>query len=135
MLLGIQALRWLGAVIDFGSDQALFKDINPHKVVQLGTTESGHQLLPLTADVMSGVFVRAQPFRCLLTENGTQERRRKGSVAPCPASDEKSAQMLYDRPFGIPCPSKASSLLGKAKELANQYEHVSLACLKDMTIE
>ena len=70
VLLGIQALRRLGAVIDFGSDQALFKGINPCKVVQLETTESGHQLLPLTADVMSGAFVRAQPFRSLSTDGG-----------------------------------------------------------------
>ena len=65
VLLSVKALRALGAVIDFGSDEAIFKAICPYKVAKLETAESGHQLFPLAQDVLIGAKTRATPFSSL----------------------------------------------------------------------
>ena len=63
VLLSVKSLRALGAVIDFSEDQAIFKRLNPAAVVKLQTTESGHQLFPLTRDVLDGATMLRNPFR------------------------------------------------------------------------
>ena len=65
VLLGIKGLRALGAVIDFSSNEAIFKNVDAAKIVTLETTPGGHQLFPLVADVLSQAKERRVPFRSL----------------------------------------------------------------------
>ena len=50
ILLSIATLRKLGAVIDYETDTAVFRTLNPKKIVQLSRSATGHQLLPLASD-------------------------------------------------------------------------------------
>ena len=63
VLLSVKSLRALGAVIDFSNDQAVFRSLDPAAVVTLQTTESGHQLFPLTRDVLEGATPLRRPFK------------------------------------------------------------------------
>ncbi|CAE7382440.1 unnamed protein product [Symbiodinium sp. KB8] len=74
VLLSVKSLRALGAVIDFSEDQAIFKRLNPAAVVKLQTTESGHQLFPLTRDVLDGAtMLRTHKDRSLITMEAVPE--------------------------------------------------------------
>lgn len=53
ILLSIEALRRLGAVIDFEADLIAFRHLNDRKIVRVARGKSGHQLLPLTEDWMA----------------------------------------------------------------------------------
>lgn len=53
VLLSVEALRSLGAVIDFKADLAVFRHLDASRVIPLGRGRSGHQLLPLTEDWMT----------------------------------------------------------------------------------
>ena len=50
ILLSIETLRRLGALIDFSSDHVVFRNLDPRRIVKLGRSRTGHQLLPLTSD-------------------------------------------------------------------------------------
>ena len=65
VLLSISALRTLGAVIDFQSDEMILKSVDPRQVIKLETTPGGHQVFPLTTDILSGSFARSEPFLSL----------------------------------------------------------------------
>ena len=71
VLLSVQSLRALGAVIDFGRDEAIFKTLSPSSVIQLETTDSGHQLFPLVGDALQGARRRKTPFRSLYDDVGS----------------------------------------------------------------
>ena len=51
MLLSSQALKKMGAIINFKNGQAKFTSIHPDKVVQLESASSGHWLLDLSEDL------------------------------------------------------------------------------------
>ena len=51
ILLSIEALRNLKAVVDFSEDLMVLRGLNARKVIRLGRSSSGHQLLPLTKDL------------------------------------------------------------------------------------
>ena len=55
----------LGAVIDFDRDEAIFKKIDPCRVIPLERAPSGHQLFPLTEDILSLGVSRVSPFSSL----------------------------------------------------------------------
>lgn len=59
ILFSIEALRSLGAVIDFQEDLVCFRNLDPNRVVELERSCTGHQLLPLTDDW----FKMAKPTR------------------------------------------------------------------------
>ena len=63
VLLSVKGLRSLGAVIDFERNEAIFKNVDASRIVSLETTESGHQLFPLTEDVLQDSRARKTPFR------------------------------------------------------------------------
>ena len=65
VLLSVRSLRALGAIIDFERDEAIFKRLDPQKLVTLETTEGGHQLFPLVKDVLAGAKELHQPFTTL----------------------------------------------------------------------
>ena len=51
ILVSIATLRQLGAMIDFEADLAVFRKLDPKKVVPLRQSASGHQMLSLTDDL------------------------------------------------------------------------------------
>ena len=62
VLMSIASLRARGAVIDFDRDEAIFKKIDPCRVISLERAPSGHQLFPLTEDILSLGVSRVSPF-------------------------------------------------------------------------
>ena len=58
------------AVIDFERDEAIFRRLDPRKVVSLETTDSGHQLFPVVGDVMARSASRGTPFSTLRDDHG-----------------------------------------------------------------
>jgi hypothetical protein len=52
VLISIDTLRRLGAVVDFQADIACFRALNDRKIVHLERSATGHQMLPLTEDLL-----------------------------------------------------------------------------------
>ena len=52
ILLSIDTLKKLGAIVDYGRNEAVFLSVDPRRCVKLETTVTGHQILPLTKDFM-----------------------------------------------------------------------------------
>ena len=50
ILFSIEALRTLGAVIDYENDLAVFRHLDPNRVLCLERSSAGHQLLPMSED-------------------------------------------------------------------------------------
>ena len=67
ILMSVETLRALGAIIDFSSDLAVFRNLDSKRVVQLARGKSGHQLLPLTDDWMANSHAVAQAVPGLAT--------------------------------------------------------------------
>ena len=67
ILMSIETLRKVGAMIDFENDLAVFRRIDPSRVLQLHRGRSGHQLLPLAEDWMSNSVPACQPVPSLAT--------------------------------------------------------------------
>ena len=65
ILLSIQTLHKMGAIVDYGRNEAVFTRINPLKCLQLQTTTTGHQILPLTRDFMQRATVLQAPVHRL----------------------------------------------------------------------
>ena len=53
VLMSIDSLRRLGAIIDFEADLAIFRKVDPQKVVKLERSAAGHQVMPLTEDAFA----------------------------------------------------------------------------------
>lgn len=68
VLISRRALENLGAVIDFDQKQAVYKRVDPTKIVPLREAENGHLLMPLTGDLLEGHVTRASPFVSLSSE-------------------------------------------------------------------
>ena len=51
LLFSIDALRKLGAIIDFENDLAVFRCLDANRIIHLERSCTGHQLLPLTEDL------------------------------------------------------------------------------------
>ncbi|CAE7662420.1 RE1 [Symbiodinium sp. CCMP2592] len=56
ILLSVETLRKVGAVIDFSADLAVFRQLDPTRIIPLTRGASGHQLLPLTEDWMQNAL-------------------------------------------------------------------------------
>ena len=65
LLFSIDALRSLGAVIDFEQDLAVFRRLDAHQVIKLERSNTGHQLLPLTEDLFAQAVKSEQPVPSL----------------------------------------------------------------------
>ena len=57
ILLSVETLRRLGAIIDFKADLAVFRELDPKRIVHLTRGRSGHQLMPLTEDWLAGASI------------------------------------------------------------------------------
>ena len=65
VLFSIEALRKLDALIDFRRDLAVFRALDPCKVIPLQRSQTGHQLLDLTADLFANARGTKQPVPSL----------------------------------------------------------------------
>ena len=54
VLFGIDALRGLGAIVDYGNDQVIYAKAAPDKLQTLERSQVGHLLIDLTEDLVSG---------------------------------------------------------------------------------
>ena len=50
ILFSIDALRSLGAIVDFSADLMVLRNLDRHKLIRLERSSTGHQLFPLTED-------------------------------------------------------------------------------------
>eukprot|EP00435_Cladocopium_sp_Y103_P016140 s1467_g4.t1 len=60
ILLSVHSLRKLGAIVDFENDMAVFRHVDPTRVIQLERSAAGHQIMPLTEDV----YQSARQLKC-----------------------------------------------------------------------
>jgi hypothetical protein len=65
LLFSIDALRSLGAIVDFSQDLVCFRKLDSHRVIQLERSCTGHQLLPLTEDLFSKAQSTSKPVPSL----------------------------------------------------------------------
>ena len=65
VLISIDTLRKLGAVIDFQADVACFRALNDRKLVKLERSATGHQMLPLTEDLLEHAIDLEKPVLSL----------------------------------------------------------------------
>ena len=56
ILFSVEALRALGALIDFEHDLVVFRKLNGERIIQMEQSSSGHQLLPLSSDLYEKSF-------------------------------------------------------------------------------
>ena len=68
VLISVKALKKLGAVIDFSTDEILYKHVDPKAVVPLEVASNGHCLMPLGDDLLAGAKMRTLPFASLSDE-------------------------------------------------------------------
>ena len=65
ILMSIESLRNVGALIDFEADLAVFRNLDPGRIVRLARGKSGHQLLPLSEDLLGASMQTQQPVPSL----------------------------------------------------------------------
>ena len=67
LLFSIDALRKLGAIIDFEHDLAVFRSLDANRIIHLERSCTGHQLLPLTEDLFEKATETTQSVPSLAT--------------------------------------------------------------------
>ena len=65
VLLSVHSLRALGAVIDFEHDLAVFRKVDPTRMIPLERSTAGHQVMPLTEDVYDRAIQLKTPLKAL----------------------------------------------------------------------
>ena len=65
ILVSIKSLRALGAVVDFGRNEVIYRSICPLSVVRLEQAANGHLLMPLSDNLLAGATRRKQAFGAL----------------------------------------------------------------------
>ena len=68
VLISVKALKQLGAVIDFSSNECVFAKVDPSAVVRLDTADNGHLLMPLSSNLLEKARPRKTPFLGLAAE-------------------------------------------------------------------
>ena len=68
VLVPVKALKKLGAILDFGRSEILYRNVCDRSVVPLETAANGHLLMPLNGNLLEGAQKRQQPFRQLKDE-------------------------------------------------------------------
>ena len=68
ILVSRKALRALGAVLDFGQNEVIYKNVDPKMVVPLQEAANGHLLMPMTGNITEGGSSRSTPFQSLRHE-------------------------------------------------------------------
>ena len=62
ILLSIHSLRQLGAIIDFEADMAVFRNVDPCRMIPLERSSAGHQVMPLTEDIYAKAKQLKEPM-------------------------------------------------------------------------
>lgn len=62
ILLSIHSLRQLGAIIDFEADLAVFRHVDPTRMIPLERSSAGHQVMPLTEDIYAKAKELKEPM-------------------------------------------------------------------------
>ena len=65
ILLSIDTMKKLGAIVDYGNDEAIFTSLNDQVIVPLQKSRAGHQLLPLGQDPLRNGRQLLRPVRRL----------------------------------------------------------------------
>lgn len=65
VLVSVKSLKALGAVVDFGNNEVIYRQACPKSAVPLETAKNGHLLMPLTGDLLAGARKRASDFKSL----------------------------------------------------------------------
>ena len=60
LLLSIDALRRLDAIIDCRHDLICLRALDPHRVIRVERSQTGHQLLPMTSDLFKNALRTSQ---------------------------------------------------------------------------
>ena len=68
VLISRKALRSLGAVIDFGTNEVVYRQVDACTVVPLQEAPNGHLLMPLTGNLLNGGTSRKTEFKGLHDE-------------------------------------------------------------------
>ena len=84
IVVSVETLRALGAILDFSSDLAVFRNLDARKVVPFARRKSGHQLLPLTEDWIGTAHLAATAVPSL-----TSFIQHQGQLLPDSDPDEK----------------------------------------------
>ena len=66
ILFSIDALRKLDAIVDFKQDLVVFRALDPSKIIPLQRSQTGHQLMDLTADIFAAARQAERPVPSLL---------------------------------------------------------------------
>ena len=67
-LISVKALKHLGAVLDFSTNECVFTRVNPSAVIKLDSADNGHILMPLVSNLFQKARLRKTPFSGLLAE-------------------------------------------------------------------
>ena len=67
VLISRKALRSLGAVIDFGTNEVVYRQVDACTVVPLQEAPNGHLLMPLTGNLLNGGKSRKTEFKVFTT--------------------------------------------------------------------
>ena len=62
ILLSNHSLRPLGAVIEFENNLAIFRHVDPSRLVPLERSSAGHQVMPLTEDIYQNAVTLKEPM-------------------------------------------------------------------------
>eukprot|EP00434_Breviolum_minutum_P003006 symbB.v1.2.002643.t1/scaffold142.1/size299426/1 len=62
ILLSIHSLRQLGTIIDFEADMAVFRNVDPCRLIPLERSSAGHQVMPLTEDIYAKAKQLKEPM-------------------------------------------------------------------------
>ncbi|CAE7864958.1 GIP [Symbiodinium microadriaticum] len=65
ILFSIDALRKLDAIVDFKQDLVVFRALDPSKIIPLQRSQTGHQLMDLTADIFAAARQAERPVPSL----------------------------------------------------------------------
>ncbi|CAE7515047.1 unnamed protein product [Symbiodinium sp. CCMP2456] len=119
ILMSIETLRRVGAIIDFVSDLAVFRNLDPGRIVRLAFGKSGHQLLPLSEDLLGNSVPAQQSVPSLVNMD----------KMTCPQ------MVLSLRAYGEEPPKgwKKVQLLQRLKELEEQGEIAAPTTAKTKT--
>ncbi|CAE7674645.1 unnamed protein product, partial [Symbiodinium microadriaticum] len=80
VLFSIDALRKLDALIDFRRDLAGFRELDPCKVISLKRSQTGHQLLDLTADLFANARGTNKPVPSLDASSFLSDSKRQAMM-------------------------------------------------------
>ena len=88
ILLSVATLRALGAALDFGEGTMVLRKVDDRRLLTLEESQTGHLLLPLASDLLSGAEQTARPIPNLTSYlKESEASHQKPIAAACDMSD------------------------------------------------